>query len=208
MADMREILYFQESERRRIAEGLHDTTAQELVCLLQQMELANLYMDKDPVQARLEIMTAKKQIRSIIDGIRETIYDLRPVKFDDNGCSAAFRSLVERLSQENMDINVHFEMDDLDMVDETMAISVYRIICEACQNIIKHSHAENMWVRLRTYQDHIRLAIRDDGIGFQKGQEINHFGMQFIKERVFLMSGRMDIETGCGGTAILIDIPK
>lgn len=67
MENTREILYFQEFERRRIAEGLHDTTAQELIHLSQQLELAFLYLEQDIVQAKLEMISAKKQIKTIIN---------------------------------------------------------------------------------------------------------------------------------------------
>ena len=96
-----DILALQEAERRRIAEDLHDTTVQELVALSQQLELVNLYFDKDQVQARLELISAKKQIKDIINGIRNTIYDLRPMSFDDFGWEAS----IERLYRETKDKN-------------------------------------------------------------------------------------------------------
>ena len=43
----KEYLLFQENDRRRIAEELHDKTVQDMVCVSQKLELAMLYMDKD-----------------------------------------------------------------------------------------------------------------------------------------------------------------
>ena len=62
----KDFLMLQETERSRIAEDLHDTTVQELVALSQKLDLANLYFDKDVTQARLELISAKKQIRFMI----------------------------------------------------------------------------------------------------------------------------------------------
>ena len=54
----------------------------------------------------------------------------------------------------------------------------------------------------------IHLSIQDDGIGFQAHEENNHFGMQFMRERVLLLSGKMNVETGDYGTHIYIEIPR
>lgn len=206
MENTREILYFQEFERKRIAEALHDTTAQELVHLSQQLELAFLYMDQDIIQARLEMLSAKKQIKSIIRGIRQTIYDLRPTTFDDIGWKASISSFYDTLVRDS-DMKVHFDIDDLEIDDDVTAVSIYRIICESCQNVLKHSHAENMWVLMKVDEDCIRLTVRDDGIGFQEQDENMHFGMRFMKDRVLLLSGKIKVETGCGGTEIFVEIP-
>ena len=78
-----EMLEFREAERKRIADELHDTTVQDLICLSQQLEIAYYYMDKDPIRARLEVASSRKKIKDIINQMRETIYDLRPMAFDD-----------------------------------------------------------------------------------------------------------------------------
>ncbi|MCM1183911.1 MAG: histidine kinase [Roseburia sp.] len=206
MEEKREILYLQETERRRISEELHDTTVQELVYLSQQLELASLYMEEDPVQARLEVLSSRRYVKHIIGGIRDIIYDLRPKSFDDIGWEASITRLYDSLVYNN-DIQVCFDVENPKNDDSVTLISLYRIICEACRNVLKHAQAENMWVSMKTKDGCIRLRIRDDGIGFQ-GREIEkHFGLQFIRERVLLLSGQMRIETGCRGTELLIDIP-
>ena len=57
----KDILVLQETERKRIAEELHDTTVQDMVYLSQQLELVMLYMEQDLTLARLEAVTARKQ---------------------------------------------------------------------------------------------------------------------------------------------------
>ena len=59
----KDILRLQETERKRIAEELHDTTVQDMVHLSQQLELVLHYMDSDVAQAKLEAVMAKKQIK-------------------------------------------------------------------------------------------------------------------------------------------------
>ena len=204
---MKDLVSLQEMERRRIAEELHDTTIQDLVYLSQKLEIASMYIDKDINEARLEIASARKQIKGIINGIRETIYDLRPMMLDDIGWRASIDRFYDKLVVDNPDMEIHFDVDEVDTQDEVMAISVYRIICEGCRNVQKHANAKNMWVSLKCFSDSMELSICDDGDGFEDIQKEKHFGMQFMKERVRLLSGEMEIFTNENGTNIKIIIP-
>ena len=70
--DKKEVLLLQEAERKRIAEEIHDTTVQDLVCLSHQLELVLLYMEQDITLARLETVVARKQVKRMIGEMRET----------------------------------------------------------------------------------------------------------------------------------------
>lgn len=201
----KEILRIQETERKRIAEKLHDDTVQDIICLSQKLELAMLYMDKDIVQAKLELALAKKQIRVIMDGVRDTIYDLRPMILDDIGYDAAFGRLRDMLNEKGYD--VHFDVDNVSMTDGVTALSVYRIVNEACRNIVKHSQAKKVIVFVKFNGDKINITIADDGVGFNSQKNGRHFGLSFMKERVELLSGEMDIISNERGTSIHIMIP-
>ena len=201
----KEILRMQETERKRIAEKLHDDTVQDIVCLSQKLELAMLYMDKDIVQAKLELALAKKQIRVIMDGVRDTIYDLRPMILDDIGYDAAFERLRDILIEKGYD--VHFDVDNVSMTDGVTALSVYRIVNEGCRNIIKHSQAKKVFVFVKHNGDRINITIADDGVGFSSKKGGKHFGLSFMKERVELLSGEMEIISNERGTSIHIMIP-
>ncbi|MDE7206453.1 MAG: sensor histidine kinase [Lachnospiraceae bacterium] len=201
----KEILRMQEIERKRIAEKLHDDTVQDIICLSQKLELAMLYMDKDIVQAKLELALAKKQIRVIMDGVRDTIYDLRPMILDDIGYDAAFGRLRDMLTDKGYD--VHFDVDNVSMTDGVTALSVYRIVNEGCRNIVKHSQAKKVFVFVKYNSDKINITIADDGVGFSGKKGGKHFGLSFMKERVELLSGEMEIISNERGTSIHIMIP-
>lgn len=201
----KDFLLLQECERRRIAEDLHDTTVQELVYLLQQLELSLIYFDKDPAQAKLELISARKNIRKIIDGIRDTIYNLRPMSFDDLGWNSSINKLYDELNDFN--INVYFDIDDLDTSDGVTAITIYRIINELTKNVIKHSKANNLWVNVIKADNEICVIVKDDGIGIIDFNKENHFGLQFVQERINLLSGNFSMTTNNKGTEFTISIP-
>lgn len=203
-----DILSFQEAERKRIADELHDTTVQELVYLSQQLDLTNLYFDKDVNQARLELASARKSIKDIIEGIRSTIYDLHPMSLDDIGWDAAFTCLQQEIEKNN--IHVIFHIEKPENINQICAVTIYRIIREACINVIKHAEATELTVRMMEHDDEkLLIEIIDNGIGFSnKKKEENHFGMQMMKERIDLLSGSFDIMSQRKkGTKITIYIP-
>ncbi|MBQ6993553.1 MAG: hypothetical protein IJN64_03530 [Lachnospiraceae bacterium] len=201
-----ELLVMQETERKRIADDLHDTTVQDLVHLSQQLELATMYLNQDVNQTRLELMSAKKYIKKIIEDMRGTIYDLRPMAFDDIGWNAAIDKLKKDFKDKS-NINIKFKMCNIDDVDSIIKITVYRIICEACRNTYKHANAESIIVTMKKDGNVLILDIVDDGIGIGEYDETNHFGLSMIKEKVDLLSGQLSIITNKKGTNINIVIP-
>ena len=204
--DRLEILSMQEAERKRIAEDLYDTTVQDLVHLSQQLELAILYLDKDTIQTKKELSEARNNIKKIIEDMRETIYDLRPMAFDDIGWESAIENLKNNLEEKN-DINVNFNICNIDNYDSLIKITIYRIIREACQNILKHANASKMVVNMKENTNSISLMIMDDGIGIGEYDRMNHFGLSMVKEKVGLLSGRLSIFTNENGTTLDITIP-
>lgn len=201
-----EVLVMQESERKRIADELHDTTVQDLVHLSQQLELATMYMNSDLNQTRLELVSAKKLIKKIIQDMRGTIYDLRPMALDDIGWNAALDKLKKDF-KEKSDINVNFNVCNIDKLESIIRITIYRIICEACRNTYKHAKAESITVTMKRNGKSLILDIVDDGIGIGEYDETNHFGLSMIKEKVDLLSGKLSIITNEKGTNINIVIP-
>lgn len=204
----KDILLLQETERKRIAEALHDTTVQDMVHLSQQLELILLYLDQDTVQARLEAITARHQIKNIIGEMRDAIYDLRPLILDELGWNAAWERLKNKLLKVQTQLTVSFDIDKIDPFDGLMAISVYRIVCEGCQNSIKHSNAKTIKVIIKNLDNYIKIKICDDGVGFVQETTTNHFGLQFMYERVAALSGKMKINSNASGTIIQIKIPS
>ena len=72
-------LDYQEMDRKRIANELHDTSLQDLTHIIHQIELSSLYIDIDPIKAKLELEDVNNQIRRVIQDIRNTIFNLRPM---------------------------------------------------------------------------------------------------------------------------------
>ena len=89
-------LRLQEQDRQRIAAELHDSVLQNLSLVMHNLELAEKFIDYDAVRAKLELESNRKIVKETIDDIRSTIFDLRPMQFDDFG----FRKTLENQLEE------------------------------------------------------------------------------------------------------------
>ena len=80
-------------------------------------------------------------------------------------------------------------------LDETVSLSLYRVIQEALQNVAKHSRARHVKVELTAGADSIQLRVSDDGIGFRgHGIGENHgLGLVSMRERLRLAGGELSI---------------
>ena len=105
-------LDIQEKDRQRIARDLHDTSLQNLAHLIHRIELSSMYIDKDPIQAKLELASVNKNMKVIIEDIRNTIFDLRPMSFDDLGFADMLEDFLQKL-REKYKICVISDIDDI-----------------------------------------------------------------------------------------------
>lgn len=204
----------QEKERQRIARDLHDSSLQNLTHLVHKVELSSLYIDQDPVKAKLELATIESGLRKVIDDIRNRIYDLRPMTFDDLGLREALLNLFPVLNQDNK-FEIELDMDDIDKEfpeeeKDIFLITVYHIIKECVQNSIKHSAGNRIEVCIKQNTNSYFINVRDNGTGFdidEATKKNKHFGLLVLEERVFILGGKMRIDTQ-NGTSIEIEITK
>lgn len=215
------ILDIQEKERQRIARELHDSSVQDLTHLVHSIELSSMYIDKDPIRAKLELETVMKQLKSVIDEMRETIFNLRPMSYDDLGFRQCLDDLIINLKSKFADFDIiidEYNLDDYQWnTDDKQTIniillSIYRIIQEAIMNALLHSGGNKIDIDL-VVTDHIcNIAVTDNGKGFlvdeKSKQKEKHFGISIMQERASLLNGNIDIQSQIGsGTKVKIRIP-
>lgn len=214
------IIDVQEKERQRIARELHDSTVQNLTHLIHRIELSSMFIDQDKVRAKLELESCIKILKSSIEEIRETIFNLRPMTFDDLGFRQCIENLIANVKLSYRNCDVELSIYDLDHYDwkiknkksiNLFLVTVYRIIQEALSNIIKHSDADKIVLNIDCNNNNCFITIKDNGKGFSvEGLEQNdkHFGLTDMYDRVSLLNGNMDIISVCDqGTELKIEIP-
>lgn len=206
------VLDIQEKERQRIARDLHDTSLQNLAHLVHKLELASMYIDKDPLQAKLELATTSKNLKDVIEEIRNIIFDLRPMSFDDLGLKESFERLFTKLKDANKAFDFDIIIDEVSCENNLVLITIFRVVQEACFNAIRHSCGNKLKVRIKQEDTSVNIYIADNGCGFttedvtQKSDK--HFGIAVMKERIKLLGGDIVFDSAPGkGTEIRINIP-
>lgn len=207
------IIERQEQERQRIARELHDTTVQSLTAMIHKLEFCQQIADSDIIRAKIEMQILINTIRETVDGMREIIYDLRPMSFDDIGFEETLQRAVEKL-QKNTDTKISFVIKgDICKLVSAYELTILRIIQEAVNNCKKHSQAEKIDVAIVYEENQIIIDIHDDGIGFdvedKQSNNCSSYGLSMMKERVYLLNGQIDINSEKGiGTTIKVVLPK
>ena len=208
------ILQTQESERQRIARDLHDTTVQSLTSLVHKSELCKKLVDVDPLRCKLELSSMSKILKDIIEDTRKMIYNLRPMSFDDIGFDITVERFLDKLrncSNVQYDFKVKGEPFD---VTPVVGITLLRVIQEACSNSVSHGNASHITVLLHYKENELELSVEDDGTGFDLDtipettrNDNSGFGISMMKERIYLMSGDLQIISSVGnGCKIIVKV--
>lgn len=210
----RRVVAAQESERQRIARDLHDETGQSLTAI--GMGLRGL-AGKISTRNKEALNTLQKLESLTADSLKELqrlMTDLRPSHLDDLGLSAALRWYAGRtseLSAINVRVDIHGEEHDL---DEALKITIFRIIQESLNNIIKHAQASNVNIHVQYDEKNVHINVWDNGLGFDLDEAKKRrtsrpsLGLAGMEERAALLGGTVSIQSRPGyGTEVESVIP-
>ena len=205
-----------EKERQRIARDLHDSTVQNLTSLVHKSELCMKLIDLDPIRCKLELSSMGKILREVIEDMRKMFYDLRPMSFDDIGFGVTIeRALDKCKAAYNIRYSFKIEGEEYQLPN-MVSISLLRIIQESCSNAINHGNAKMIDIKLIYHEDSIELMVENDGDGFDVStiddlsrDDNSGFGLSMMKERIYLLSGDLSIQSKAGekGCLLTVNLP-
>lgn len=204
-------LAIQEEERRRIASELHDGLGQMLSVLLIELRNARHVVEGCGVKARIasaSLDRASEGARTVIEELRRSVMALYPSMLDDLGLAASLSWMLRDLckAQPRLHVDCHLLLTDKE-VPEKLHITIFRIVQEAVNNVLKHAHAKTLAVVLDGAANAVVLTIRDDGCGIEKptGKPVHAGGLAGMMRRASLSGGAFEIATGPGsGTCITV----
>jgi signal transduction histidine kinase len=199
------LLRAQETERIRIARELHDDISQQLVLLT--MDLAQLtgVVDAD---AKAVAGEAAKYAEDIATSVRDLSHRLYPAKLQLLGLVAAIEGLLGELSHRKPRITLTHENVPKTLPPD-LTLCLFRVVQEAVQNALKHSHAENMSVHLSVRSDVVALVVIDDGVGFDVDSVYGQgLGLVSMAERLEAFGGTFKVQSSPqSGTRLDVSVP-
>jgi two-component system sensor histidine kinase UhpB len=206
----RDLLAAQEQERTRIAHELHDSLGQSLSLITNHAQLG-LTCAEVPADVRRHLQTIISRTAEAIQEVRALSRNLRPTSIGVFGLAESIDRLIEQVAQSStIQFDKHLDSID-DALNNEQASHLYRIAQEILTNILKHSQARNVGVRLEHDLHCVRLAVSDDGRGFaleQSAERPGTVGISSIYERALIAGGTAAVQATPGkGTSIIVEVP-
>lgn len=205
------LLDTQETERKRIAQELHDETLQTLLVI------ANTLDSFAPSGAADEqsqsVLCVKRKLFQTMDDLRRLSMNLRPSILDSFGLIPGVRWLVDHANEGGCHISTRTKGEARRM-SSLAEVTVFRVVQEAVTNIHRHAQARSATVTLSFGDDRLSLEIQDDGIGFESRErpapnpEYRKLGIVGMQQRIIAIGGTMRLESRPGGgTRLSATIP-
>jgi NarL family two-component system sensor histidine kinase LiaS len=140
--------------------------------------------------------------------MRALLMHLRPVTLEGKNLKQGLEELLLEL-QEKQSLLVTWEIDDLPELARGVEDHLFRIVQEALSNVLRHSKATKVHIRLVIRGQYVHLKIIDDGIGFDESQtKMSSYGLKSISERANEIGGIGEVLSLPGkGTQINVKVP-
>jgi signal transduction histidine kinase len=204
----------EEKERRTIAVDLHDHVGQSLA--LAHIQLDEILEAESVLERTLLVKDISRILLKAQQDARHLIFELSSPSMNEIGLAAAISEWLEEVIAKRRGLKTEF-IDDTDdnhgkSLDGNVRALLFRNVRELLTNVIKHSRAQNVRVRLISEGSCVKIIVEDDGVGFDpdadntKQKQAEGFGLFSIQERMDDLGGTFDIQShpgkGCRVTLI------
>jgi two-component system, NarL family, sensor histidine kinase UhpB len=200
------VIVAQEKERTEIGKELHDNVNQILGA-------SNLYIntamtDDDMRQELLERST--ELVSSAINEIRKISKSLITPGLREIGLIDSIEDIIEDLRRTKELLVVDLDLQNIseEQIEDRRKLTLFRIVQEQLNNIVKHARATRVWIRLSVEGDHIVLTVGDNGVGFDVSRHRKGVGITNIISRAELFNGKVEIQSMPGeGCVLSVSLP-
>jgi len=192
----------EEQARRQIATGLHENIGQTLSVI--KLKLGTLQRLGEARSIAAELAELGELLDLTLEDTRNLTFELSPPILYDIGLEASVKWAAARFQQRHGIVCRVEDDDEPKPLDEDLRGVLFRSVLEALNNIMKHAHAHLVTISLRRDARTIRIAVVDDGVGFDpavladRQGEHGGFGLFSIRERLELMEGHLAVVSAPG----------
>ena len=193
----------QESERLRIARGLHDEIGQTMTGVLLQLKRV---ADEAPPALQEELIETQEAIRTGLDEVRRIARELRPETLE-LGLVSALTALANTFSQRTgLEIERRLE-SDLPRLEPETELALYRVAQESLTNVARHADASHVELELMRGSGSVVLRVVDDGRGMNGGAPPGG-GLRGMRERALMLGAALAIKASAeGGVEVRMEVP-
>lgn len=195
------VITAQENERSFLGQELHDNINPTLATAMLFIDSAIFDNDK-----RIHLMKESRGFINIaLNEIRDLSKSLVPHPVKEISLKDSLTDMLNNIKQVN-NHRVFAKFEDLDesLLSDKLKLTIYRILQEQVNNILKHAQAQTISIQLKQQEAALQLTIRDDGIGFDVSKKRDGVGLQNIISRTELFNGNVSINSTPGKGCELI----
>ena len=198
-------------ERERIGMDLHDGVMQSIYAVGLHLEDCIERLKESPSDAEDGIERAIDTLNNVIKDIRSYIFDLRPRVSVVADLPDAVRQLVDDVRVNTlMETSFETEGSVRGLINQNEAIALFHIAQEALNNVIKHSRATSVSVRLIVDKKSVTIEVRDNGVGIDPARAASYerHGLRNMRDRARSVGAGLSLDSRPGeGTTVRAELP-
>ena len=209
-AEISAVINSQEKERNRFARDLHDGFGQMISVLKLNMGQLKDLNNRDLEKREEVFRSGEKVINDMYGELRNICFDLMPQTLVKEGLSAALKEFGTRVSQNTATYCEVLVFAEGARPEELVEISLFRIVQEWVNNVLKYAQAQNITIQLTRDQSELTLTVEDNGAGFDPNDFYTGAGNGWknIQTRLKQINGDFNIESqmGVSGTMMIVNV--
>jgi signal transduction histidine kinase len=198
------LVHAEEAERRRWERDLHDGIQQDLVVLVAKAGLARNQLERDPAAAASTLAELQTSAQHAIADLRSLAHGIHPAVLSSRGLIEAIDSMAARMP---MGVRIDSGLTGREVrYSPEIEGAAYFVVAEGLANVLKHSGATEASVTVSSSGSCLRLAIADDGRGFDP-KTVRESGLRGLRDRVEALGGHVAVDSGQSGTRLDVSLP-
>lgn len=207
------LLRTQDEERRRIGRDLHDSIGQYLSALKMNLGLLPVTDPSMGPKTKQELQKCADLLEQCVKEVRTISYLLYPPMLEEMGLKTAIGWYLDGFTKRS-GIEIDSEIQpDFSRLSRDTELALFRVLQESLANVIKHSGASKVDIRLARYDETVTLEIRDNGKGLppevllESGNNMLGVGLRGMNERVHQLGGSLNLSSAYPGTLVRATVP-
>lgn len=200
-------------ERARTARGLHDGLGHRLTAIGLALEYAEQARDRDEAAAWIEVALARETARDALADMRRLVRAMHPVDIEDLRGPRSFTAVAQAFRSTGLDIRVLVSGKDREIPQQHLLV-LLRLMQESLTNVVRHSDATSVRIRIASGTDELVARIDDDGLsqrqdgpGTDRRALAEGFGLRSLRERFEHLGGSLEFDYAEYGFSLNARLP-